>query len=73
MVLKIAFTDLEMIAFLTKRGYQVVEKEVIAHEFLHGSKFKEWKKTEWTATKEDFSGRLSTAFEHELKTKLLNE
>ncbi|MGJ1424526.1 hypothetical protein ACR79B_11075 [Sphingobacterium spiritivorum] len=73
MLLKIAFTDMEMIAFLTRRGYQVIEKEVIAHEILHGSKFVEWKKTEWTAIKEDFSGRLHTVFEHELKTKLLNE
>ena len=73
MLLKIAFTELEMIAFLTRRGYQVIEKEMVIPQHLHGSKFIDQNRTEWIATNEEVSERLQTAFEYEIKRKILNE
>ncbi|MGJ1419963.1 hypothetical protein ACR79T_10080 [Sphingobacterium spiritivorum] len=69
----ILFTDAEMIAFLIRRGYEVIETKTNTPEYLHGSRFVDHERLEWIATKDQESFMIRTAFELELKKKLLKD
>ena len=67
----IYFQEMEMMSFLTNRGWTVTEENIDLQNHFHGSKFLNESSKRWIAKKNEEVLELEIAFTRELKKKLL--